>query len=223
MLFDLRGLVMHHGRDETFSYALNIPPDYERLVERSLQILPITSKLTTAAQPLEYKAKFDPLKPFSCMVEFLVKKASGGVWRFQLSIEATEPDIDDSIVIESSLHQTSSVSFKLCNQFREPANFHCEFTAASSSVFTAFPTTGILSSYGEEGTNFVISFTPVEYGKPLTGRLLITTEEIQWTFDIRGTHPEYVTPAPKSKVYDPVSPKSLKASNSRQTKKRSGR
>jgi len=31
-----------------------------------------------------------------------------------------------------------------------------------------------------EGTNFIISFTPLEYGKQKTGKLVIQTDEMLW-------------------------------------------
>ena len=45
-----------------------------------------------------------------------------------------------------------------------------------------------------EGTNFIVSFTPTEYGKAKVGRLVIQTEEMQWTYEIRGSHPHYKIP-----------------------------
>ena len=39
-------------------------------------------------------------------------------------------------------------------------------------------------------------FTPREYhGKPLVGKLVVQTEEMQWSYEVRGTHPKYVPPA----------------------------
>ena len=39
-----------------------------------------------------------------------------------------------------------------------------------------------------------MSFTPTEYGKAKVGRLVIQTEEMQWTYEIRGSHPHYKIP-----------------------------
>lgn len=131
----------------------------------------------------------------------VTKCQTGGQWRFPLALEALEPEVDDTIVIESTINQTSSVSFRLANHFRERASFQCEFTLTSSPAFTVFPLTGELAAYGEEpGTNFILSFTPLEYGQVLTARLTIITEEVQWTFDIQGTHPKYVVPRRESMI-----------------------
>ncbi len=59
---------------------------------------------------------FLPLKPFKANCELIVNKASGGRWRHAIVLESLEPEVDDVIVIESLLNNTSSVSFKLTNQ-----------------------------------------------------------------------------------------------------------
>jgi hypothetical protein len=92
--------------------------------------------------------------------------------------EALDPEIDDSIVIQSPLHKTSSVSFKLSNHLKSFADFHAFFTTDSAAEFTVYPKSGQLEPYGKEGTNFIVSFTPTEYGKAKTGRLVIQTEEM---------------------------------------------
>lgn len=92
--------------------------------------------------------------------------------------EALEPEVDDTIVIQSPLHKTSSVSFKLTNHLKSYAEFQAHFTADSAQEFHVMPKQGLLEPYGKEGTNFIISFTPTEYGKAKVGKLVIQTEEM---------------------------------------------
>lgn len=42
----------------------------------------------------------------------------------------------------------------------------------------------MLQPLGGEGTNFVISFNPAEYGKNYTGKLIIETDDMQWTYEV---------------------------------------
>lgn len=42
------------------------------------------------------------------------------------------------------------------------------------------PKSGQLEPYGREGTTFIISFTPIEYGKARRGKLIIQTDEMYW-------------------------------------------
>ena len=74
------------------------------------------------------------------------------------------------------------------------AEFTAHFTADSAAEFVVHPKQGLLEPYGKEGTNFIVSFTPTEYGKAKIGKLVIQTEEMQWTYEIRGSHPQYKIP-----------------------------
>lgn len=82
--------------------------------------------------------------------------------------------------MSSNLHKTTSVSFKLTNKTKQFAPFTATFSPESDSEFTVFPKSGMLESYGRDGTNFIVSFTPVEYGKPKTAKLFIQTDEMLW-------------------------------------------
>jgi hypothetical protein len=53
------------------------------------------------------------------------------------------------------------------------ADFTANFTAESDPEFTVYPKIGKLESYGRDGTNFIISFTPIEYGKIRHAKLII--------------------------------------------------
>jgi len=82
------------------------------------------------------------LRPFKTNVEFIVHKSSGGRWKFNVIFEALDPEIDDSIVIQSPLQKTSSVSFKLSNHLKSFADFNAFFTADSAAEFTVYPKNG---------------------------------------------------------------------------------
>jgi len=160
--------------EDTFNYELNVlQPNHQGLIDRSVFVEQRTSNLTSAEEPLVFDLRFEPLRPFKTNVEFIVYKSSGGRWKFNVIFEALDPEIDDSIVIQSPLHKTSSVSFKLSNHLKSFADFHAFFTQDSAAEFTVYPKSGQLEPYGKDGTNFIVSFTPTEYGKAKTGRLVI--------------------------------------------------
>jgi len=49
----------------------------------------------------------------------MISAASGGVWRFPLRVLATEPEVDDTITIESvGLNKESVVGFRMTSQMR---------------------------------------------------------------------------------------------------------
>lgn len=95
-------------------------------------------------------------------------------------MEATEPEEDDTILISSPLNKTTSVSFKLTNKTKNYSKFTAAFSPESDAEFSVIPKIGDLEPYGREGTTFIISFTPVEYGKIRKGKLVIQTEDMYW-------------------------------------------
>lgn len=131
------------------------------------------------------------MRPFKTQAEFIIYKSSGGRWKFNVIFEALDPEMDDTILIQSPLHKTSSVSFKLSNHLKSMAEFTAFFTSDSASEFMVYPKSGLLEPYGKEGSNFIVSFTPTEYGKQKIGKLVIQTDEMQWTYEIKGSHPHY--------------------------------
>merc|ERR1711916_188711 len=78
--------------------------------------------------------------------------------------------------------------------------FSAKFTPESPYEFTVYPSEGVLEPPGNSGTDFVLSFTPTEYGKTQVGMLVIQTDEIQWTYEVRGIPPIYTPPSGKAGV-----------------------
>jgi hypothetical protein len=160
--------------NDTFRYEINVQnPAHKGLVERSVFFEQKNDRLITTDDPLTFKLRFEPLRPFKTSMEFIVYKSSGGRWKFNMVLEAMEPEVDDVIIIQSPLQKTSSVSFKLTNHMRTFAEFNAYFTADSAAEFVVYPKTGLLEPYGKEGTNFIVSFTPLEYGKAKVGKMVI--------------------------------------------------
>ena len=95
-------------------------------------------------------------------------------------MEAQEPEEDDVITIYSPLHKTSNVSFRLNNRYNVNSSFEAFFSADSDPEFGIIPKSGELPRIGIEGVNFIISFTPTEYGKQRSAKLLIQTEDFYW-------------------------------------------
>lgn len=120
-----------------------------------------------------FNLRFEPLRPFKTATEFIIYKSSGGRWKFNVLFEALEPEVDDVIIIQSPLHKTSSVSFRLTNHMKTFAEFSAFFTTDSAPEFVVYPKSGLLEPYGKDGTNFIVSFTPTEYGKMKMGILVI--------------------------------------------------
>jgi hypothetical protein len=142
------------------------------------------------------------MKPFATSVQLVVLRNGGGRWPFELQLEASEPDIDDTILVEAPLRTTGSVSFKLINRTStdEFSNFQAFFSSDSSTCLSVSPSSGVLAPESAGGTNFMVSFTPVEYGQRYRGKLIVVTDDTQWTYDVTGDKPKDKMPQVKSLV-----------------------
>jgi hypothetical protein len=128
------------------------------------------------------------------MCNLVVSQAGAGRWRFDVKIDVSEPEVDDLILIESPLNKSASVAFRLTNATPAYAEFEAFFAAESAYEFSVSPTSGVLEPAGKQGTTFVITYRPTEYGKPVTGRLIIQTEDVFWSYAVRGSIPKYSAP-----------------------------
>ena len=199
IFLDLSNLLEKDIDFSDFVYILNIKEEkYKTLINKCLSINFVDRKKSDNdaqnANKLPLDIKFYPLRPFKTDIEFVLRKKSGGQWIYNIILEATEPDPDDIIHIKSSLNKQSFVAFKLQNIFTKDAKFVAYFSHDSSSEFSVTPREGTLDQNGRDGTQFVVCYLPVEYGKIKIGKLIIETDEVQWVFEVRGTHLDYKPP-----------------------------
>merc|ERR1711988_788345 len=96
----------------------------------------------------------------------------------------------------------STVKFSLTNRFPTYATFQAYFSTESAYTLQVTPSNGLLAPAGSEGTQFSVSFAPTEYGKLQRGRLIIQTAEMQWIYEVMGTHPKPEVPKNIKSVLD---------------------
>ena len=138
--------------DDVFTHEVNVlNPSGKNFVEKAVLFEQLKDTLSMADDELEFTLRFEPLRPFKANTEFIIHKSSGGRWKFNAIFEATEPEADDIIIIQSPLQKTSSVSFKLTNYLRSYTEFQAFFTADSAAEFVVYPKSGMLEPYGKEG------------------------------------------------------------------------
>ena len=207
-----------------FTHELVIPPKYKDKIERSLDIN-LEKNIIKGGDDgdnLEFRVLFEPLVMFRDTIELVVSKSNGGRWRYRISLEASAPEVDDVIVIESALHRTSSVAFELKNIDNTPAPFEAFFTPNSPAEMTVSPDDGMLAGAQKKPTEFIVSFTPQKYGKIAIGKLVVQTEDMMWSYEVRGVHPLYKKPPGNSKVDNGSveRTKTLRAERSRLSRRR---
>lgn len=86
-----------------------------------------------------YKVIFEPQKTVSAKVEMVVEKSTGGRWRFELRLEATQPDVDGSVTIQAAPGQSALGPVMLYSPTDQPEPFTCHFTHDSSISFDVSP------------------------------------------------------------------------------------
>jgi hypothetical protein len=134
-------------------------------------------------------------------VDFVINKRSGGRWRFELHLEATEPDLDGTLQFEALVgyFHTEYVEIANASPNGPPMPFQAYFSAESPMVFTVSPEEGVL--VGDTPTTLAVTYAPSEFGKEKTvGRLVACTEDMQWTFDLEGRMPKYVPPSGRATI-----------------------
>jgi hypothetical protein len=203
--------VLLEGLDaDSLAGKLSFEIDVHGELEREIVQQAVTMQLLTPALDppgiARFKLVFEPNRPFRLSYDLVVSKEGGGRWRFEVALEATEPEIDDTIIVEGTLGIPSNVSFRLSNNVAQAVPFDAFFTSDSPPQLAIHPAHGWLEPAGGDGTVFVITFTPQEYGKVVTGKLVIQTASMQWTYIVKGTHPKYEPPKPDAKVSTFLSP-----------------
>lgn len=86
--------------EDTFRYEINVQnPQHRGFIERSVFFEQKNETLQSAKDPLTFFMRFEPLRPFKTSTEFIVYKSTGGRWKFNMVFEATDPEVDDVIII----------------------------------------------------------------------------------------------------------------------------
>lgn len=188
---------------DCLTVKLDVPTQYQALVSKcfDIQLCEPPPEAAKDKTKIHLAVRFSPLRPLVCLCNLVISKASGGRWRFDVKLEATEPEVDDVIQIQSPLNKPASVAFRLCNHSSAYSEFDAFFDAESAYEFSVQPTAGVLEPAGSAGTTFIVTYKPTEYGKSVQGKLIIQTEDVYWSYLVKGKHPHYAAPvADKAKV-----------------------
>jgi hypothetical protein len=163
-----------------------------KLLEQSFTVAPLRTSISDCAQPLQFQLTFEPLKPFTAVAELIVQRATangGGLWRFGIDLTATEPEPDDSFQLQAAVGSYSSVALRLCNRWLSYAPFEAYFTPDSALSFSVECRDAVLAPFGTEGTLITVTYAPTEYSHTQRGRLVVVTDDIQWSYEVTGAFP----------------------------------
>jgi len=95
---------------------------------------------------LVFSVLFAPPRAMSTSVQLIICKPSGGRWRFEVQLQATDNDVDGDIEIEAAMDHTTSVPLVLHAPYgaTEPVPYRAWFSSDTSLSFNVKPTTGWL-------------------------------------------------------------------------------
>ncbi|XP_052808119.1 cilia- and flagella-associated protein 47-like isoform X2 [Mya arenaria] len=183
---------------EEFTYTLTYKgKDSQEDLQNSVALQLVRQHRDTASGlvVLVFNVIFNPFRTMDHGVTLEVKASQGGVWKFPIRFLALEPPEDDVLDIEASgLDQDSYVGFRLTSQSKHPVSYNAYFTAGSDPEFSVTPSSGELLPVGTNGSLIRVGFCPAVYGKIYTGKLVVQTPDMQWSYNVRGVLPEYAPP-----------------------------
>ena len=212
---------------EHYDFEVVVPESEKHHLRKALVIKPLMANLTPKTRSLRFAVAFRPKRAVSCSIDFLVNKASGGRWRFPIHLEAIEPDIDGSVVVEANVNEKAEAVFSLANPDPEACAFTAYFTPDSPAEFSVKPNVGTMlpgkspetplkagghkgvaveTNDGGPGVDLRIRYRPKDYGGDKVGRLVVTTKENTWVFECIGRIPEYTKPRGKTKLDTRIDP-----------------
>ncbi|KAL0239039.1 hypothetical protein PCE1_004730 [Barthelona sp. PCE] len=174
-------------------FEWDVEPEMKDYLQNILVIEP--DNVVAQSNMLNFAIVLDALKPFHARGDLKIMDPQGGYWVFQVEVNVNSPVVDDVIYVPLRIGETSKLSFDLKNVFEEPEPFTAYLTPQSNPCFVVLPTQGTLAGVNDmDGTEFIISFTPEVYGIKYKARLIITTERMQWTYDLQAVQPSYRPP-----------------------------
>ncbi|XP_022363689.1 cilia- and flagella-associated protein 47 [Enhydra lutris kenyoni] len=161
----------------------------------ALYIMKKSYHIETEMITLVFNVVFAPKKPLRTHITLKVECITDGIWKFPITLVATEPDVDDVIDIEGiGLFKESVVDFRLTSQTRNPEPFTAYFLPGSDPEFSVKPQVGELPPFDTEGTVLLVGFKPQMYSRKYKATLAIQTPDMYWLYDINGLPPVTMPP-----------------------------
>ncbi|XP_049985737.1 cilia- and flagella-associated protein 47 isoform X2 [Alexandromys fortis] len=146
---------------------------------------------------LIFNVIFTPNKPCRTHIILKVECITDGIWKFPITLIATEPEVKDVIDIQGvGLFNTAVTEFRLTSQTRYYESFTAHFLPGGDRDFFVNPQSGELPPFYTKGILIIVGFKPKMYSKKYQATLVIQTDETYWLYEING-----LPPLPKSMAH----------------------
>ncbi|XP_006870220.1 PREDICTED: putative uncharacterized protein CXorf30 homolog [Chrysochloris asiatica] len=153
----------------------------------ALYLIKTTCQIRTQTITMIFNLVFTPMKPLRSQVVLKVECARDGIWRFPLTLFATDPDVDDIINIEGiGLFKEAKLEFRMTSQTRNSESFTAYFLPGSDPEFSVKPETGKLPPSKSAGVLIKVGFIPQMYSRKYKATLVIQTANMYWLFEVNG-------------------------------------
>ena len=187
---------------EPFSYELlTHDGPYASALSQCVTVSPADAgALLVADKPLLFRIRLEPRRALVGGADLIIKRRNGSRWRFEINVEASEPEVDGVISVESWVKETGRAVITVSNRSPGPVPFQASFTPDSPHEFAVVPQQGV----AEAGApmSFEVLFSPETYGSAIEGHLAISTPAEEWRYLVQGGPPRYNAPVVPSRVDD---------------------
>ncbi|CAF1128910.1 unnamed protein product, partial [Didymodactylos carnosus] len=152
-----------------------------------VQLLKRTQDENRKVDHLIFNIVYSPSKHITTDANLSLTLATGGILKYPLRFVTIDASPDDEIILEASgLNKSSTIGFRLYSPTSSPISFNAYFTQNSDQSFTISPSSGELLPVASNGTLFKISFCPSVYGRTYNATLIISADEIEWKYTVKG-------------------------------------
>eukprot|EP00899_Mesostigma_viride_P006782 jgi/Mesvir1/16104/Mv08394-RA.5 len=161
------------GQETQYTHEVVVPPGQEGALRTALRVEPIDTIISDNNQLLRFKVIFEPKRMLLTTVDFVITRPGGGRWRFEVQLQATEPEMDGLLVLEAEVGKTEVAYIRLPPALpgTDPMPFGAFFTPESPVELAVSPAEGLLVPGAP--TEVCVSFSPREYGRTLVGTLIV--------------------------------------------------
>ena len=147
-----------------------------------------TTEGTENGTNLAFHLVFFPYKAMNtkCVLEV---EFDGCLWKIGLRLCSTHPEPDDVIkILAKQIGGTpTSVFFSLTSGCDETKHFSAYLDKNSDPAFSINPLKGVLPPRGSETTTKItVKYRPVKYGADSSGLVIINTDNMLWTYKLKG-------------------------------------
>nr|XP_023490286.1 cilia- and flagella-associated protein 47 isoform X1 [Equus caballus] len=177
------------GRRE-FEYEIQFESEVDKSnLESCLALYLIKKSYSISAEKitLVFIVIFAPKKPLRSHISLKIECITDGIWKFPITLVASQPDVDDVIDIEGvGLFKESTIDFRLTSQTRHPEPFTAYFLPGSDPEFFVKPQVGELLPFNTRGTVITVGFKPQMYSKKYKANLVVQTENMYQLYNVNG-------------------------------------